>query len=400
MNDSAVRPARAATTASAAPTALAFARDRDSEAILRQCFSDLGVHNGTISTGDVHTAIEELSHSTSPRLLIVDVSEIADPIDALKHLADVCDPNTGVLVIGERNDISLYRQLRDAGVVEYFFKPLVAQLVTRACNGVLTGAQDSKGAGTGRLTCLLGVRGGVGATTIAVNAAWNLAEGRRRRTLLLDLDLLGGDAALMLDTTPTHALREALEHPERVDEIYLDRAVARVSERLTLLASLEPLTEPPISPEESSVLSLMEKLQRRYRYVFVDLPGASAPWLSRVLGLPSTVILVSDGTLSSARDLNRWREKLGPNSPDRTTLHILNRAGAEGSLPQAEFARAVGQAPDIVVPFDKDVARSSHLGLRGLEKSTTIRNALAPLFQHLAGEAVVERKSLLSRLFK
>lgn len=399
MNDTSVRAARTTAAPSAAPAAFAFARDRDSEAIFRQCFSDLGILNGVIMSGDVHAAIDELAHRTSPRLLIVDISGITDPVDALKHLADVCDPNTGVLVIGDRNDISLYRQLRDAGIVEYFFKPLVAQLVTRACNSVLTGNQESKGASTGRLTFMLGVRGGVGATTIAVNAAWNLAEGRRRRSLLLDLDLLGGDAALQLDTAPSHALREALEHPERVDEIYLDRAVTRVSDRLSLLASLELLSE-PVAPDEASVLSLMEKVQRRYRYVFVDLPGASAPWLSRVLNLPSTVILVSDGTLSSARDVNRWREKLGPNSPDRTTLHILNRAGAEGSLPQAEFTRAVGQAPDMVVPFDRDVARAAHVGIKGLEKSNTMRNALGPLFQHLAGDAVVERKSLLSRLFK
>jgi pilus assembly protein CpaE len=399
VNDVSLRPARATASPSAPPAAFAFARDRDSESVIRQCFHDLGLVNGVIMSGDVQAAIAELSRRPSPRLLIVDIGDIQDPVDSLKHLADVCDPSTGVLVIGDRNDISLYRQLKDAGIVEYFFKPLVAQLVLRACNGVLTGNSESRGASTGRLTFMLGVRGGVGATTIAVNAAWNLAEGRRRRALLLDLDLLGGDAALQLDTAPTHALREALEHPERVDELYLERAVARVSDRLTLLASLEPLTE-PVAPSEDSVLSLMEKLQQRYRYVFVDMPVASAPWLPRVLDLPGTIILVSDGSLSSARDLNRWREKLGPNSPQRTTMHILNRAGAEGSLPQAEFVRAVGQAPDIVVPYDSDVARAAHLGIRALEKSTTVRRALAPLFQHLAGDAVVERRSLLSRLFK
>ncbi len=399
MNDSSVYPARAAGTGSASPTALGFARDRDSENIIRQCFSDLGIPNGIVTSGDVKDAIQELAHATSPRLLVVDVSEMADPVDALKHLADVCDPNTGVLVIGDRNDISLYRQLKDAGIAEYFFKPLVAQLVMRACNGILTGNSENKAAGTGRLTFVLGVRGGVGATTIAVNAAWNLAEARRRRTLLLDLDLLGGDAALQLDTPPSHALREALEHPERVDDLYLERAVARVSDRLTMLASLESLSE-PVTADEASILSLIEKLQRRYRYVFVDLPGASAPWLPRVLALPCSVVLVSDGTLSSARDLNRWRERLGPNTPNRTILHILNRAGADGSLPQAEFVRAVGQAPDIVVPQDKDIARTARLGLRALEKASTLRNALAPLFQHLAGDAVVERKSLLTRLFK
>ena len=288
MNDTSVRPARAAGAPSAPPTALAFARDRDSEGIIRQCFTDLGVPNGVIMSGDVQVAIEELSHRTSPRLLIVDVSEIHDPVEALKHLADVCDPNTGVLVIGDRNDISLYRQLKDAGIIEYFFKPLVAQLVMRACNGILTGNPESRGAGTGRLTFMLGVRGGVGSTTIAVNAAWNLAEGRRRRTLLLDLDLLAGDAALQLDSAPSHALREALEHPERVDELYLERAVTRVSDRLTMLASLEPLNE-PVAPDEAAVLSLMEKLQRRYRYVFVDLPGASVICARRKPSRSSTV---------------------------------------------------------------------------------------------------------------
>jgi pilus assembly protein CpaE len=385
-------------SASAMPPAMAYLHDRDSEGVIRQCFSDLGVIKGNIVSGDIHTAVTELSRRPSPRLLIVDISEIQDPIDSLKHLADVCDPNTGVLVVGDRNDISLYRQLKDVGVVEYFFKPLVAQLVSRACNGILTGNPESRGSSTGRLTFMLGVRGGVGATTVAVNAAWNLAETRRRRALLVDLDLLSGDAALQLDTTPSHALREALEHPERVDDLYLERAVSKVSERLTLLGSLEPLTD-PVAPKEDAILSLMGKLLHRYRYVFVDMPASSGPWLTRVLHLPGTIILISDGTLSSARDVNRWREKIGPNSPQRTTLHILNRAGADGALPQSEFVRAVGQAPDIVIPYDKEVARASSMGIRALERCTTVRRSLAPLFQHLAGDAVVERRSLVSRIF-
>jgi pilus assembly protein CpaE len=398
VNDISTHELRAPIAATASFAAMAFLRDRDSEGVIRQCFSDLGVAKTTVASGDVQSAVAELSRKPSPRLLVVDISEMQDPIDALKHLADVCDPNTGVLVVGDRNDISLYRQLKDVGVVEYFFKPLVAQLVLRACNGVLTGNPDSRGSGTGRLTFMLGVRGGVGATTVAVNAAWNLAETRQRRALLVDLDLHSGDAALQLDSTPSHALREALEHPERVDDLYLERAVAKVSERLTLLSSLEPLTD-PVAPNEDSILSLMSKLQHRYRYVFVDLPTASAPWLTRVLHLPGTIILVSDGTLSSARDVNRWREKIGPNTPQRTTLHILNRAGAEGALPQSEFVRAVGQAPDIIIPYDSDVARASSLGIRALEKCATVRRALAPLFQHLAGDAVVERRSLMSRIF-
>ena len=132
----------------------------------------------------------------------------------------------------------------------------------------------------------------------------------------------------------------------------------------------------------------------------MDLPGASAPWLPRVLHLPGTIVLVSDGTFSSARDLNRWREKLGPNSPQRTTLHILNRAGADGSLPQAEFVRAVGQAPDIVMPYDNDVARAVQLGIRALEKCTTrAPRPGAAASNTWRGTPSSSGKSLLSRLF-
>jgi pilus assembly protein CpaE len=263
---------------------------------------------------------------------------------------------------------------------------------------VLRGEAESQAARTGKLIFVIGVRGGVGATTIAVNTAWYLAETRQRWVMLVDLDLQGGDAALQLDVSPSHALREAFEHPERVDQLFLERAVIRVDHRIDLLASLEPLAE-TIAIEETGMHSLLEKLLNRYRFIFVDLPPSVAMRMPQALQMPSTCVLVSNGTLASARDVARWRELIGPNAAERMTLHVLNQQGAAGSLPEDEFARAAGRPPDIVIPYEREIAVANTLGIKGSQQNAALKHGLAPLLQHLSGEKVEAPRSVLRRLF-
>lgn len=381
----------------AAPAVQVFTRDREAEGTIRQSLSILNVQAVDFVHGDIEAAIKTLAEQPSPRLLIVDVSEVADPVVRVNELAEVCEPNTGVIVIGQRNDIVLYRNLKFAGIAEYFFKPLVADLVTRACNNVLSGAAEPQPTRTGKLVFILGVRGGVGATTIAVNTAWQLAETRQRWVMLLDLDLQGGDAALQLDQTPSHALREAVENPKRVDKLFLERAVIPVERRIDLLASLEPIGQ-DVKFDENAVLVLLDNLLHRYRYVFVDVPPAAAAQLMQALQLPSTCVLVSSGTLASAREVARWREWIGANTPERTVLHVLNQKGAPDSLPESEFDRAAGRAPDVVIPYDRDIAGASILGIKGTQKCAALKRGLAPLLRYLSGEQVVRRRSILGRL--
>ncbi len=376
-------------------SAMVFVRDRDSEGVIRQCLIDLAVAQVEYKNGGVNDAIAALATRPSPRLLIVDVNGVDDPVARIHELANVCDPTTGVVVIGSANDITLYRELRAAGVVEYYYTPLIRGLVLQSCNAIITGSTAPVAARTGKLVFVIGVRGGAGATTIAAATAWHMAEVNKRRACLLDLDLQFGDAALQLNASPSHALREALDHPERVDELFLDRGVARAGERLGVMAALEPLNE-ALAPDEAAVQSLLERLMRHNRYVFVEIPITSAPRLLRVLHLPGTILLVSSGSLVSARDVPRLREKLGANSAERTTIHILNKGGAAESLPDAEFIRASGSTPDIILPYAREIAIASRLGIKGLQACAALQRGLTPLFQQLSGEepAVAAKWSL------
>ena len=382
----------------APPSAAAFVTDADSEAVIRGCFADLGLIDATIVTGGIAQAITWLGNGTSPDLLIVDVSDIDEPMEQLHHLSDVCDSATEVIVIGNRNDIVLYRNLKSSGVAEYFFKPIVSmQLHNLLALLTTSGAATPVRSRTGKLVIVLGVRGGVGATTIAVQTAWTLAEERERRVIMLDLDVQRGDAALQLEASPSHALREALEHPDRVDELFLKRGIVEVTPRLSLLAALEPLSE-VFSPPKSSVFALLDTLMRRYRYVVVDLPPDAALRLQKLLRMPGTVLLVSDGSLISAREFARWRERLGPNTPERATLHVLNKKGADGSLSDEQLRHALGADPDVTIAYSREVAKGAVVGAKSVRTSAAMQRGMEAIARRIAGTEAARPASFWRRL--
>lgn len=383
---------------SSAATVRVFVLDSESETAIREALDNIGVKDIEFKKGTIETAIPALSIGTSPRLLIVDLSGVDDPLERIDELAAKCEPDVSVITIGDKNDIVLYRKLKQVGVTEYFFKPLVVDAIGRACDQGLNGKEDNAASlHSGKLIFVVGLRGGVGGTAIAANLAWRLSEKGHRWVMLVDMNIQNGDAALQLDTVPTHTLREAIDNPERVDKLFLERGAIHAGERLDVLASLEPLGE-NIELRESSVLSLLNKLMHRYRFIFVDLPSFAAAGLTQVLNQPSICLLVSDSSLASARNLIRWREFLGPNSIEKRAIHILNMYGADGGLKEQEFIRATGLPLDITIPYDREFAKASPYGVKAMQKCAAFNKALSPLLRALAGETEIKSRPLLRRI--
>ena len=130
------------------------------------------------------------------------------------------------------------------------------------------------------------------------------------------------------------------------------------------------------------------------------MPALIATQLKGSLQAPGIILLVSDGTLAAARDVGRWRRYLGPDRAERRVLHILNMARSDRDLPYDQFVKAIGQAPDLVIPYDAAVAKATNLGIAAIEKSTALRAKMTELFRHLIGGMPVEQKpSSLARFF-
>src|SRR5690606_661075 len=143
--------------------------------------------------------------------------------------------------------------------------------------------------------------GGVGASTIAINCAWLVAHEFKRRAALLDLDLQYGTVALALDVEPTHGLREALEHPTRIDSLFINSATVKIGERLSIMAAEETI-DSAVTYDPAAIDLLLDELARQSDCVIVDVPRAFAEARARVLANASEVLVVTDLSLGGLRD--------------------------------------------------------------------------------------------------
>src|SRR5262249_38117426 len=138
--------------------------------------------------GGLEGAQSYFRKNASPDLLIIDTAlGPASLIDALDDLLFRLDANTRVMVIGEANDVGLLRDLARRGVAHYLLTPKPDDVVTHICE--LFAERDNA-----RVIAVVGSRGGAGASTVAQNIAWSIAERQQARTALLDLDLSFGVA--------------------------------------------------------------------------------------------------------------------------------------------------------------------------------------------------------------
>lgn len=377
----------------------AFVRDEMSSAITRGCFVQLGSADAHVEQGDIKTAIAALAATSSPRILIVDISGFDNPLQDIHRLADVCDPSTSVLVIGDQNDVVLYRRMKELGISEYLFKPLTLDLMVRACRTALGVGLPVAQSRTGKIVTLIGVRGGAGSTMIAANLAWHFATHLSRDVALLDLDLQSGDTALQLNVQPTQALRAALEHPDRIDDLFVSRAAIKVAPKLQLFATVDPVGE-PLVPDEIAVMRLLDNLRDHHRYVFVDAPTGAGLHFDRLLSSSSTIVLVGEPTVIAAREMVRWQDKVKAVRGDATIHRVLNKAGIPGGLTLEEFGTAVGVTPDVVIPFDPEILRRTNAGEPAIDKCRGVRTALGALIRDLTGERDDEPRSLLARVFR
>jgi pilus assembly protein CpaE len=253
----------------------------------------------------------------------------------------------------------------------------------------------------GRVVTVVGARGGVGATTIASNLAWYLANSENRRVCLVDLDVVYGDCALTLDIklNGTGGLREALENPGRIDDLLVDRAMVSSGDRLFLLGSEERL-ETSFRLDPDALTSLLEVLGKQFHYVVIDVPRADGKLLQRTLELSNTRIVVLDQTARSIRDLLRMRAIIDAPHIGQRNLIVLNRLGesGKGDIDLATLAETIGMPVDATVAFNpKSVIAAANAGKPIAGGKGPITQSIAKIAAELSGRHSAERRSFWSR---
>ena len=368
------------------PRVIAFVGDQETETALREGLQEAVPQGFEIRRGTVRVAMAALHKMPTPHTLIVDVSGEDQPLSALSELSDVVEPDVRVLVIGDREDLNFYRQLtRGLGVLEYLYQPLMRDMVARHFGPlILHRTPQTEGVQGGRVVVVTGARGGTGASTIAANLAWHFGVEARRHTVLLDADLHCGTAAMLLGAKTGPGLRTALEAPERIDELFVERAAQPVSKWLHVLAGEEKLTE-TINYSPNAATRLLEALRRRYNFVVIDVPYSALPLHRELMMMAHQRVLVMDPTLASVRDALRLMAlPNGPMQPRRSVL-VLNRDALPGGLNQRELQEGLKMRPDIVIPdMPKVVGHAASMGEAAVMVPGKFRTAMLLLAREVA----------------
>ena len=323
------------------PAFLGFVTDPATEQAVRDGLADARIGAIDLRRGGVRSATDALRKLATPRFLLIDLSGEDEPLVALGKLSETVEPDVGVLVVGDIADLDFYRLLtRSMGAFEYLSKPVTREMVAR-------------------------------------------------HTLLLDPDLQLGRAAMLLDTQAGPGLRMALEQPDRIDELFVERATRPAAgknapERLHVLAAEEKLDQRSVYTQ-GATLKLMEALRSRYNTIIADTPITQVRFYRDLLQLAHQRVIVVLPTLPSIRDTLRILDLPSGPAQRRRPVLVLNRAGMPGGLSLRQVEEALRVKPDVVFADNpRPIMAAANLGEPALSRNGAFRASISQLAREVA----------------
>jgi pilus assembly protein CpaE len=269
--------------------------------------------------------LDDLPRLLEQRYAVVVVDADSDP-DFTVQLAESLSARgkTYVMAYSADPDVRLAIRFMRAGVREFFTLPLdmdeIAEALIRASSRS-TSARDSNRAAS-KVFTFLGTKGGCGVTTIASNFAISLAQESERSTLLIDLGLPLGDAAINLGIVAEFSIANAFEDPTRLDSNFLNRLVARHSSGVGVLAA--PSDFQAQQPNREFLDKLLSVARQDFEYIVVDVGSRVDLMDTALFGNDAVIYLITQVGISELRNANRMITRFFPKR-DWGLQIVLNR---------------------------------------------------------------------------
>jgi pilus assembly protein CpaE len=359
----------------------------------------------TVQLGGIAAAAQVYQTQPTPNVLVVESHSGHEQLMAeLSRLAEVCQANTKVIVIGHVNDVLLYRELMKAGIAEYVVAPVSAVgFIDLVANLYV----DPKAAPLGRIVSFVGAKGGVGSSTLAHNLAWATSQRQGVDTIITDLDLAFGTASLNFNQDGAGGMLEALNQPDRLDSTLVERMMTKLGNKLSLLNGPGSVDR-ELNIEGDAVEAILNVVRSSAPLVMVDVPNMWAPWIKQTLLNSDEIIITATPELPSLRNAKNLMDMLkAARSNDKPPRLIINQVGVpkRPEIAPAEFAKALGVTPLAVVPHDPaafGLAQGNGQMLFEVapkSKASEIINSIAGIIAgHQTPEVKAKSTSLLSRL--
>lgn len=278
-------------------------------------------------------------------------------LDLVEHIAS--RSSITVMVYSARADSDMLVRCMRAGAREFLTPPFsqstVAEALVRA--SVRRPVSKPTKQTLGRLLVFTGAKGGSGVTTIASNFAVALAHESGQSTLLIDLDLPLGAAALDLGITAPFSTVDALQNVNRMDSNFLSRLLTKHNSGLSVLSAPDKYAYIPVS--EDALEKLLLSARQDFEYVVVDAGSIAGPNFVTLMDMATTVYLVAQVSISELRNSNRLITEFFAARATKLQI-VLNRFTPRSLVIDEEsITKALTLPPTWKVPSDYPVVRQA-----------------------------------------
>jgi len=290
-----------------------------------------------------------------PPLIILELNE--DRGKTFAHIQSIraASPSTEILLTAPHTESEVLLEALRAGVKEFIPQPINRAELEEA---LVRFKERHKGrtpetAKRGKLLTLIGSKGSVGTTTIAVNLAISLCEvDESKSVVLVDLNPQFGDAALFLDMEPTHTMGDIAKNVARLDETFLMSALSKHVSGLHVLPSVHAIEDIGLLTPEA-VERTLELLQTMFDYIIIDSGDSLADTTLAALNLSSSVYLVCNLTLPVLRNSKRLVDILMHLNYPVDNIHIaVNRYEKHTEVSIKDMEEVLGRKAAWMIPND------------------------------------------------
>ncbi|MFM2587859.1 CpaE family protein [Vibrio sp. TBV020] len=332
-------------------------------------------------------------------IIALDVSGLAR--QQAESLISALKIRTGshILAIGDDEQIAFYRAMIKAGASEYVLNPVEVSAFDNV-DFHSVNQEDS----TGKVISIVGAKGGVGSSTVAVNLARELSQ-RGDAISIADMDFSTGDLDLQYNVQGNTSLVEMLQYPERLEPVVYARSGIAVEDNLTLFTGYLPLDASPFWPEKSALDHFRKFCLKHSNMLIQDLPTFS---MRDQIGLNSLTqadirILVVEPTLASIRNAGqilRALESTESTQSARKNVIVVNHTKSDKAslISCNDVQRALGYSVDVVLPYAPGhFLTKDSLGYSALKGNRKVNRAFAHLADLVAGESKIAKRRFWKR---
>lgn len=318
----------------------------------------------------------DVIRQSNPDVAVVSLD--ADVPKSLQLIAQLAQESPGlpILAVSGRGDGQHILQALRSGAKEFLTQPVVLEELLTALQRLRRSRgqyESANGIGPikaeSQVLAVLGSRGGVGCTSLAVNLGATLAQEAGHSVALIDLDLALGDADVALDLMPDYTLADVALNIDRLDMQFLKRSLSKHATGLSLLPHPVQMEDVGLIREEH-LQRVIGLLKASYTHLILDLSKSFSATDLMALRMADSILLVSQLELSSLRNAVRMLLALGGDDALAGKVRVvLNRVCADADITLKKAEETIGKPIFWQVPNDP----------RALNEA---RNNGVPLIQH------------------